>query len=328
VPSISDTQVKRLISPGPRLPWLSTWLLNEVWTYERYTSLGPVQYLERGEREISGVEEVLAGAAQRTYDELLADPPPSRDIRTFLDEKRPCAAVVFDGLSLREVQAIRALAERSHFAIREVDLSLAAAPSDTVNFLDQRLRIGKIAPSQLPGRRDLREKGIAAYYYSHATQRHRLDEGAPSLLLWSSFPDQTYGDSGARFAQHFEQIHTLLESAWMNTVQQIPKGRTVLVTSDHGYVYFGAGLSFARSNPEIRPLSAWLGGERFRALGPGEDLPPAHPDLAIIPHRNVAMIRGRVQTHPRGPAANKLYKHGGLSLMEMLVPWIVLEPKP
>lgn len=38
------------------------------------------------------------------------------------------------------------------------------------------------------------------------------------------------------------------------------------------------------------------------------------------------MVRGRVQTHPPGPASARLYKHGGLSLMEMLTPWIVLEP--
>jgi hypothetical protein len=32
-----------------------------------------------------------------------------------------------------------------------------------------------------------------------------------------------------------------------------------------------------------------------------------------------------VQTHSSGQASSKLYKHGGLSLMEMLTPWIVLE---
>jgi hypothetical protein len=34
-----------------------------------------------------------------------------------------------------------------------------------------------------------------------------------------------------------------------------------------------------------------------------------------------------VQPHPPGPAASKLYKHGGLSLMEMLTPWVLLEPE-
>jgi hypothetical protein len=107
-------------------------------------------------------------------------------------------------------------------------------------------------------------------------------------------------------------------------VQQIPKGREILVTSDHGYVFFGSGLSFARDNDELKPLKAYLGGERFRRLGDGTP-PPEHRDLAVLGDRGVAVIRGRVQTHPPGPASSKLYKHGGLSLMEMLTPWIVLE---
>jgi len=40
----------------------------------------------------------------------------------------------------------------------------------------------------------------------------------------------------------------------------------------------------------------------------------------------LAMIKGRVKTKSTGDAASRLYKHGGLSLMEMLVPWIEIEP--
>jgi hypothetical protein len=208
--------------------------------------------------------------------------------------------------------------------VRETGVALAAAPSETVQFIEHRLIAGRVSPSQLPSRRDLKGRGVAAYYYDNPNQRQRLDNSARALLLWSSFPDQTYKDSGARFAQHFEQIHALLETAWLNTVQQVPAGRSILVTSDHGYVYFGAGMSFSRSNPALRPLTAWLGGERSRSLS-GSDDPPDHPDLAVLRHAGTAMIRGRVQTHPPGQSANKLYKHGGLSLMEMLCPWIVLE---
>jgi hypothetical protein len=52
------------------------------------------------------------------------------------------------------------------------------------------------------------------------------------------------------------------------------------------------------------------------------------PDLTLLPHRSVAMIRRRVQTHPPRSATSHLYKHGGLSLMEMLTPWIVLAANP
>jgi hypothetical protein len=105
-------------------------------------------------------------------------------------------------------------------------------------------------------------------------------------------------------------------------VQQIPAGRTILITSDHGYVYFGAGLSFSRDNTALRPLSAYLGGERCKRLE--GRAAPEHADLLVLHDRDVALMRGRVQTHPPGPASSRLYRHGGLSLMEMLTPWLVL----
>jgi len=217
------------------------------------------------------------------------------------------------------------LASEANLMLLEIGSSLAALPSETVDFNDQRLRCGRAAPSQLPSRRELRKRGIATAYYDHPNQQHRLDSDAPALLLWSSFPDNTYKDSGARFAQHFQQIHEVLKTAWLNTVQQIPAGRKILVTSDHGYVFFGSGLSFPRSNDDVRPLTHYLGGERYRRFSEEDEPPPEHPDLAVYREQGLAIIRGRVQTHPPGQAANKLYKHGGLSIMEMLVPWLVLE---
>jgi hypothetical protein len=271
------------------------------------------------------MEEVLAVAAPRIYDELLADPPDNRHLGAFLKREQPCAAVVFDGLSLREIPAVLRLAEEGGLSTRLVGVTTAAVPSETVDFVAQRLRTGRVSPSQLPGRRELREAGIEVFYYGHEGQRHQLPADSPALCLWSAFPDQTYQDSGARFANHFAELHRRLEAVWRNTVQAVPPGRTIVVTSDHGYVFFGPGCSAPRAPQETRPLTDWLGGDRSRPLEPGRE-PPAHRDLAVIASRQVSMVRGRVQTHPPGPASARLYKHGGLSLMEMLTPWIVLEP--
>jgi len=320
---LSREVFERLVAPGPRLPWLAEWLLGEVWTRERYAAMNPIEYLEHGESQVNALEEIVTASAPRAYDELTVDPSPERDLRAFLMNQRPCAAVVFDGLSLREIPVALNLAEHSGLRVVEIGVAFAATPSDTMDFVVQRLRAGNVTPSQLPSRGELRDAGIAVFYYNAPTQRHTLDRNAQSLLLWSAFPDQTYSDSGARFKEHFQEIHTQFESAWMNTVQQIPRGRKILVTSDHGYVFFGSNLSFARNNAAVRPLTQLMGGERFYRLDSGDV--PAHPDLAVLPHRSVAMIRGRVQTHPTGQASSKLYKHGGLSLMEMLTPWIVLE---
>lgn len=314
----------RLSAPGSRLDWLREWLLGCVWTTDRYDQMPPVEFLERGEREVNELETVIAAAAPRLYAELLGSLPPQRDVRDFLDAQRPCAVVVFDGLSLRELPLLLKLAAASRLKpVEPPDFAFAAVPSETMEFVEQRLGFGAVPPSLLPNRAAVRELGIAAYYYDSPTRRQALDASAQALLLWSSFPDQTYGDSGARFAQHFAQIHAQLETAWMNTVQQIPPGRRILVTSDHGYIFFGAGMNTPRSNQAVRPLTTYFGGERAKQISVAGEA-PLHPDLLALPDRDLAVIRGRVQTHPPGAAATRLYKHGGLSLMEMLTPWLVL----
>jgi hypothetical protein len=65
------------------------------------------------------------------------------------------------------------------------------------------------------------------------------DIGARTLLLWTSFPDNTYRDSEACCSDHFAQIQTLVESAWNSTVITIPREHRILVTSDHGYLFLG-----------------------------------------------------------------------------------------
>lgn len=315
---------KKFISPGPRLPWIKKWLLKEVWSQEKYESMGRVDYLRSGEEKVNKLEEIISASAPRVYDEFLESPPTDKDILTVFKNNPNSAVVIFDGLSLREMPILKRMCKDSGFTIYEFDASWGCVPSETMDFIEQRLRLTNTSPIQLPNKPVLKELGISAYYYTQPSDRRRLSKN-DSLLLWSSFPDSTYGDSGARFAQHFDQIHTLLETAWRNTVQDIPKNKTIIVTSDHGYVFFGPGLSFPRSNEALRPLNAFLSGERFCRFEKREDVPD-HSDLKVIEDRCLALIKGRIQTHPPGIASTKLYKHGGLSLMEMFVPWIKIEP--
>jgi hypothetical protein len=316
-----------LVSPASRLPAIGEWLLNEVWQAREYPHPDPAAFLRSGEEKVNELEGVLCAAAWRVYDEFQALPEDSRNLLCFLTEQRPSAAVVFDGLSLREISAVLHLARESGFTIREVGLSQSAIPSETVDFIEERLGVPNTAPSQLPTRQSLNDKGIAPYYYPHPNYREQLDANSPALLIWSAFPDVTYKDSGARFPEHFTQLNQTLKAAWTNTVQQIPKNRRILVTSDHGYVFFGPGLSLPRQNAELTEITRRFGGRRFCRLEDPEGI-LEHPDVAVLNDhtgKRVMMLRGRVQTHAPGEQANRLYKHGGLSLMEMLTPWIVLE---
>jgi hypothetical protein len=314
---------KRLIESGPRLAWITRWLLEEVWSPECYRTLSPVQFLRTGEEKVNRFEMLVAAAADRIYDELLSAPDPSRNLLEELSDSNT-AVVIFDGLSIREVPMILNLAVKSGLTVSLKSTSRAAVPSETLDFIARELSCGHVAPSQLPTRKELKEKGIFASYTNDITQPLAGDYEAFPLLIWSAFPDATYKDSGARFESHFENIHALFETAWINTVQTIKSKKRIIITSDHGYIYFGAGMDFPRSSSEMKPLNTYFGNDRNVSLDEKPDF-PVNDDLYIGESQKIAMVKGRVRTRSTGEAARKLYRHGGLSLMEMITPWIELE---
>jgi len=314
--------LNRLVVPGPRLPWIKQWLLEAVWNRENYKKFSPIDFLHRGESTVNDFEQLLAAAADRTYGELLAGSDPTKNIMETLSQP-DSAVVVFDGLSLREIPMVIGLAEKSGLKITQIDASLAAVPCETMDFIARKLPCGRIAPSQFPVRKELKDKGITAVYSGNYTQGIPGSPEAASLLVWSSFPDTTYRDSGARFDSHFENIHTMFETAWMNTVQRIKGKKKIVVTSDHGYIFFGAGMDFPRQPSEMKTLNAYFGNDRYVFLE-GKPAPPTSDDIYLDSARQIVLLKGRVKTRSTGEAAAKLYKHGGLSLMEMLTPWIEL----
>ncbi|NLX24425.1 MAG: hypothetical protein GXY61_00475 [Lentisphaerae bacterium] len=310
------------ISPEPRLPWLTAWLLNEVWTAKRFEALTSEDYLVEGERAVHEVEEMMAASADQTYDELA-----SASIQSpALFDRAPevSAVVVFDGASLREIPLLLAKAKESGFRVVERSYGLATLPSTTTAFVGARLIGKEIGPKTLPQRKELKEKGVLAFYLDDAiSTQHIQPVNGERLLVWSAFPDNTYKDSDARFARHFADMKNLFDAAWRNTIMQIPRGRRIVITSDHGYIFFGAGFDSTRPNDAC----ALLDQDRHKYFREDETLPDAatEPCLQVVPEKRLAMLRGRIKNRPRGPSSNKVYRHGGLSLMEMLTPWIVLE---
>ena len=322
--TLSSDVMNKLIEPGSRLPWLIDWLTKEVWSDERLAKLAPENYLTQGEKLVHSIEELLASAADRIYDELAAA---SKATKPLSDELvGQVAIVIFDGASIREAPLFRQKAAESGFRVVESRVAYAALPSETVDFVEQHFIGKRLAPKQLPGRQELKDRGVKAFYFPDAIASQNITaENGGAFLLWSSFPDVTYKDSDARFARHFADMQALYDAAWKNTVMQVPHGRKIIVTSDHGYIFFGAGFESTRPSDAC----ALLDQNRNKRFGEDEQLPDprVQRDLQIFPEERLAMVRGRLKNRPRGPSANLVYRHGGLSLMEMFVPWIVIERK-
>jgi hypothetical protein len=319
----------RLFADGARLPAIKEWLLETVWTAARYQQIEPEDYLRSGEEAVYRLEELIATGAQGIWDELQAESNQAPTVKSWLGLDAPLplpaprAAVVFDGLSLRELPLLLKLAEESGLRVKSAVPVATCLPTETINFVDERVIGTRIGPSQLPGRTELAEKNVEAFYLDQPTARHRFTPGR-SVLLWSTYPDRLFADDNARNETLFTNFHrNYVPTIWKNTLQDLPRGLPIIVTSDHGYIFFGASLETSRVSdaPEL------LGQARMKEFAPHEAMPSWNPDLQVLPQTRLAMLRGRLRARPQGPSSRKLYQHGGFSLMEVLVPWIELEPR-
>jgi hypothetical protein len=319
----------RLFTDGARLPAIKSWLLETIWTSARYQQAEPEDYLRSGEEAVCRLEELIATGAHGVWDELQADSTQAPAIKTWLGLDAPLslanprAAVVFDGLSLRELPLLLKMAEDSGFRVKSTRAVATCLPTETIHFVDERVIGTRLGPSQLPGRTELAEKNVEAFYLDQPTVRHRFTPGR-SVLLWSTYPDRLFADDNARNETLFTNFHrNYVPTIWKNTLQDLPRGLPIVVTSDHGYIFLGASLEATRASdaPEL------LGQARWKEFAPHEAMPAWNPDLQALPQTRIAMLRGRLRTRPQGPSSRKLYQHGGFSLMEVLVPWIELEPR-
>lgn len=323
---LDRTLIVSYTQPGPRLAGIGDWLLNEVWTQKAFESAknSPQEYLLRGEALMNGRENLLRASASSLFDELAAPPAEDRTIPFFFAQNPKSAVVIFDGCSLRELPRLTELAAASGRKVILGAYSRAVVPSETEYFISDRLGLGvpAIGPSQLSGRGELKQRNIRFYYYGQTTDYHTIRDGEEALLLWSRYPDQRYTDSTATNETMFDGIWDGLEQAWKRTVQAVPPDRTVLVTSDHGYIFLGPGLSDPAMKDKDRPLE----GKRYRFFSSTESLPLAETGLWVDKDRRLAVLAGRGHNRFQGPGAQSVYRHGGLTLMEMLTPWLVLGP--
>lgn len=312
--------ITALAQPGDRLPSLANWLMHHVWSAERFAQLSPETYLTEGEKMVHEVEEMILASAFSLYDEVVAASMNAPRLSALFAEEVPTTIVVFDGASLREIPMLHHLAKATGFEILHSGYGVAALPSDTLSFVEQRLLGKRVTPSELPRRQELKEMSVAAFYYDAVHRYFPLAGEQHKLLLWSQFPDGTFKDMSARLAAHFGEIRKMFDTAWQKIVMEIPKSHRIIITSDHGYIFFGQGLESTYPNEAAR----WLNQDRFKFFGEGETLPESVAGLQVFSDRRLAMLQGRIKNRPQGPAAKNAYRHGGISLMEMLTPWLEL----
>jgi hypothetical protein len=311
-----------LLANGPRIPSIANWLINSVWTDENYHSHENKYYFEDGEKQVRDFEELILNTASGVYDELTALAGIKSDFLNLLSFSKT-ALVILDGLSLRELPVLSKLAKDTNYKTIDRGYRYSALPSDSESFIYQKIIGKRISPSQLENRKEFSTINVRTFYYDTPVRCFDLKPGGSSFLLWSSFPDGTYMNFEARTSLHFETLVKQFDVVWKNIILAIPKDYQIIITSDHGYIYLNTGYE---SNEKGEASLRFLEQNRSRFFEPESNIPDKS-DLQIISDMNLAMIRGRIKNRPKGSASNKVFRHGGLSLMEVITPYLVFEKK-
>ena len=153
-----------------------------------------------------------------------------------------------------------------------------------------------------------------------------LVDASPDWVLWHHWPDERMHDlssPGNGLATLAEEAATQLASDdFWALVGRLTTGRKLVITGDHGYAATGLFPDTANQNQSNHLKSRFKSGRSAPgALSPGRWVPPI--DMVLdTPSGRHAFALGRSKWRSQG--GYPTLAHGGLSLLEVAVPFIEL----
>ena len=236
------------------------------------------------------------------------------------------AVLILDGLSLRELPWLLQGAKERGFTLHTVAATASELPSETNPFARA---LGLASRSQLQA------NGGGLAHKLQPAQTETIDlpwkdcaglvgnaSGAKNWVFWHHWPDAKLHDYGA--GQGLELLtkdaaQQLTSDDFWGFVERLATGRRLVITSDHGYAATGY---FPDADGEVAAhLKQTFSSGRSKA-GNG-DAGPFVPPVALqidSPHGAHLLALGRRKWRSQG--GYPTLTHGGLSLLEVLSPWI------
>jgi len=264
-----------------------------------------------GQSNISGVE--------RTSDRLA---------RWWTEPFAARAVLVLDALSLRELPWLLQGAKEHGFTLHGVTVTASELPGETNEFARA---LGVTSRSQLQA------NGGGLAHKLQPAQTETIDlpwkdceglvgsaSGAKNWVFWHHWPDAKLHDYGA--GQGLELLtkdaaQQLSSDDFWAFVERLATGRRLVITSDHGYAATGY---FPDADGEVAAhLKQTFSSGRSKA-GNG-DAGPFVPPVALqidSPHGAHLLALGRRKWRSQG--GYPTLTHGGLSLLEVLSPFVEL----
>lgn len=315
---MTTEQIWELVTCGDPLGPLVGHLTERIWTAEALSAardaLDLDSYLSKGEHTTSAFERAVYDIYSDVYP-LLEGPherKQSVDDLLALDE---FTLVIFDALSLREMPLVLDTFAAGGLDAK-ADYALSCVPSDTAEFTGTHFCAS--GPSSIT--ETLFSGGLA---YRHVKKQEWTPDLKPAerrRLIWVLYPDNVFNldPDAVSYEEHIlRPVQRILESL-LAADPVLP----LVVTSDHGYIWQGGTAFWGVAAEEETVLSAHF--KQGRCTNDATVELTTRTDKAWVSGTKAA-ARGRFAWGGKVKGPTKLFKHGGVSLMECVTPWICAE---
>ena len=325
---------KSLIADIHRLPAEEVWskIFSTLWPLFAEPirkDLADVRTTER-DRAIKPLDDVLAGSAWDLWTEFESASPKTADaLKAFWHRQTsPKAILILDALSLREAPWILEAAKQRGYTIHNECATASELPGDTTPFA-KALGFGQRA--KLHNNQGKSEAFSDAFTESTDLPWQdcaSLIKADPNIIFWHHWPDDRMhrlAEQGNGYRVLAKETAEVLTGAdFWAFVDKLATGRRLVITADHGY-----------SNPALFPdvhpedQKTYL-KEQFKSRRNTEIkdskteqhwVPPLSQVLTTQ-HGNWNLVLGRKKWRSQGGYPS--LAHGGLSLLEVAVPFIEL----
>ena len=236
------------------------------------------------------------------------------------------AVLILDALSLRELPAILAAAEARGIQPTSVRAAGSEAPSTTNQFaktLGAGTRAGlknNTQPSGFALSTDGVYTDVVSYPFQDCLGSVPNDK---NVVLWHTWLDDLIHVQKKLPDQIYKTAQTELQGdGFWAFVDRLRQGRELVITSDHGYAVGKLFTTQERDDTVVQALRETFGASRYESdsnAWPHRLMPP------IVTTQNghhIVMGQRKWKVHGGFPHVD----HGGLTLLEIAVPFIEIPP--
>jgi hypothetical protein len=282
----------------------------------------------RRDREIGELDLFLASSGWdlwQTFGESV-EHTSERLVRWWAEPFSAKAVLILDGLSLRELPWLLQGAKERGFTVHEVSANASELPGETDEFARA---LGFVSRSKLQnngGGQSHRLRGASTESVDLPWKDcEALIGSAPNQVFWHHWPDAKLHD-GSGAGQGLESLtkdvaEQLCSEHFWAFVARLATGRRLVITSDHGYAATGY---FPDADGEVGQFLKQTFSSGRSKTGTG-DTGPFVPPVALLvngPHGAHMLALGRRKWRSQG--GYPTLTHGGLSLLEVLSPYVEL----